>query len=85
MVGWSYLSNRELPIETAYAMVDKRGSSLEDVLYALDLIYREAERRDVKVVLQEITEVNHHLDRNGRTTIAAANLSEFMAPHTAGQ
>jgi|Deesub1362B_J571_1020462.scaffolds.fasta_scaffold00346_3 arginase family enzyme len=82
MVANSYLFSTGMPIEEAYAAIDKRGATLEEVLYALKLIYKEAEKRNIKVVFQEITELNHHLDRNGETTKAAAKLAKVMAKHT---
>ena len=82
MVANSYLYTTGLPIEEAYSAIDKRGATLEDVTYALKLIYKEADKRNIKVVLQEITELNQHLDRNGETMKAAAELAKLMAKHT---
>ena len=82
MVANSYLYSTGMPIERAYSAIDKRGATLEEVTYALKLIYKEAEKRNIRVVLQEITELNQHLDRNGETTKAAVKLAKLMARHT---
>ncbi len=82
MVANSYIFNTGIPIEAAYNSVDKRGVTLEELKQALRIIYMEAEKRKIRVVLQEITELNQHLDRNGKTMEAAAELARLMAPHT---
>jgi arginase family enzyme len=78
MVARAYLYKEPLVIEDALESIDHRGSSPEDVFYALELIYDQAKKNKITIVYQEITELNHALDANGETTNAATELAEFM-------